>query len=102
MRTARTAGPVAAGTAAAGTAAAGPAPAGPAPVGSVAVRSASAGQADRISAGRHRRIPELGASGRPGTLRPRPPVGGSGPGPGRLDLGRASWPGERAARLVAA
>src|SRR5438093_3632803 len=97
MRTARTAGPAAAGTAAASTAAASTAaagpdpsdadPAGPAPVGSVAVRSASAGQADRISAGWHRRIPEFGASGRAGTLRPRPPVSGSGPGSGRLDLG---------------
>ena len=45
------------------------------------------GQADRISAGRHRRIPEFGASGRASTLRPRPPVSGSGPGSGRLDLG---------------
>ena len=62
-------------------------PAGPAPVGSVAVGSASAGQADRISAGRHQRIAEFGASGRAGTLRSRPPVSGSGPGSGRLDLG---------------
>ena len=62
-------------------------PAGPASVGSVAVRSASAGHAERISAGRHRRIPEFGASGRASTLRPRPPVSGSGPGSGRLDLG---------------
>ena len=30
---------------------------------------------------------EFGASGRAGTLRPRPPVSGSGPGSGRLDLG---------------
>jgi len=40
-------------------------PAGPAPVGSVAVRSASAGQADRISAGRHRRLPEFALLGAP-------------------------------------
>jgi len=38
------------------------------------------GQADRISAGRHRRIPEFGASGRASTLRPRPLVSGSRPG----------------------
>src|SRR5690348_13842337 len=96
MRAARTAGPAAAGTAAVGPDAADAEltdaeptdsdPAGPAPVGSVAVRSASAGQADRISAGRHRRIPEFGASGRASPLRPRPPVSGSGPGSGRLDL----------------
>src|ERR1700761_3204445 len=112
MRTTRTAGPAAAGRAAAGraavgTTAAGPDaadadPAGPAPVGSVAVRSAAAGQADRISAGRHRPIPEFGPSGRASTLRPRPPVSGSGPESGRLDLGRASRPGERAVHLVAA
>jgi hypothetical protein len=57
------------------------------PVGPVAVRPASAGQADRISAGRHRRIPEFGAYGRASTFRPRPPVSGSGPGSGRLNLG---------------
>ena len=38
------------------------------------MRLESAGQADRISAGRHRRIPEFGASGRASILRPRPPV----------------------------
>ena len=63
------------------------APAGPASVGSAAVRSASAGQADRISVGRHRRISEFGTSGRARTFRPRPPASGSGPRPGRLDLG---------------
>ena len=59
------------------------------------------GQADRISAGRHRRIPEVGVSGRASTLRSRPPVSGSNPGSGRLDLGElpgqvneqlTSWP----------
>jgi hypothetical protein len=30
---------------------------------------------------------EFGASGRASTLRPRPPVSGSGTGSGRLDLG---------------